>query len=106
MTTEKDMRRPAQWTDPGTVPAHLKDKFARRVKSAESSLAPPPWMRKIHALSIVMSLGAGFYTMMYTDYGPHEHIFSPIRRWYFGKVQQWTSLSDADLAELKSRNKL
>ncbi|KAI9225044.1 hypothetical protein BC828DRAFT_371949 [Blastocladiella britannica] len=102
---EQQQRKPARWVDPGEVPQHLKEKFQRRVLQAESSLQPPPWTRKLHAFSIVLSIGAGFYSVLYHDYGSHEHVFSPLRRWYFGKIRSFTTLSDTDVQELKSRGR-
>ncbi|ORZ39274.1 hypothetical protein BCR44DRAFT_121289 [Catenaria anguillulae PL171] len=105
-SSEQRERKPTPWTDPNTVDPRLKERFRRRVLNAESSTAPPPWTRKLHAFSIVLTAAAGFYSVFYADFGSQEHVFSPLRRWYFAKVDSFTSLSKEDLEELRQRKKL
>eukprot|EP01134_Creolimax_fragrantissima_P000246 CFRG0246T1 len=56
----------------------------------------PGWDRHIRLATVVLCIGAGGYTMLFADFGPKEHCFSPLRRLMHQTFNSIGGLSEAE----------
>ncbi|KAF9980342.1 hypothetical protein BGZ65_005213 [Modicella reniformis] len=83
----------------------LVEKYKRRSLSPES-LIIRPGLRKLHIATIVLAFGLGGYFALYADFGGKETCFSPIRRFYRRKVNEYWSLSEEEKQQLREQGRL
>ncbi|KAG0357547.1 hypothetical protein BGZ54_000287 [Gamsiella multidivaricata] len=83
----------------------LEEKYKRR-NLAPESLAIRPELRKLHIATIIFAFGLGGYFALYADFGEKETVFSPIRRYYRRKANEFWSLSEEEKKQLKEQGRL
>lgn len=57
-----------------------KETYFRRVAMPERYEGPPPakWQRRMQVAGGIFSAVVGIYIVLFHDYGPREHVFSPV----------------------------
>ncbi|GJJ70921.1 hypothetical protein EMPS_03271 [Entomortierella parvispora] len=83
----------------------LEEKYRRR-NLAPESLVIKPRFRQLHVATIVLAVGLGGYFALYADFGEKETCFSPFRRFYKRKVDEFWSLSEEEKKQLKEQGRL
>ena len=65
---------------PKQVSQARKDTYFRRVAMPERYEGPPParWQRRMQVAGGIFSAVVGVYIVLFHDYGPREHVFSPV----------------------------
>ncbi|ORY96735.1 hypothetical protein BCR43DRAFT_563974 [Syncephalastrum racemosum] len=82
----------------------LAERYKRRLHTP-GSLAPRLRARQIHILSWACSIPLAGYVVLFADFGQEEHCFSPLRRWFESKRQQFWTLTPQEQAELKEQGR-
>ncbi|KAF9107983.1 hypothetical protein BGX29_003836 [Mortierella sp. GBA35] len=83
----------------------LEEKYKRR-NLAPESLIIRPGLRKLHLATIVLAIGTAGYFTLFADFGDKETCFSPFRRYYRRKVDEFWSLSEEEKKQLKEQGRL
>ncbi|KAI8381484.1 uncharacterized protein BYT42DRAFT_566695 [Radiomyces spectabilis] len=83
--------------------AYLEEKYKRRVVAATQ---PKLRSRQLQLASWAISLSITGYVVLFADFGPQEHCFSSLRRWFDGKRRQFWSLSAQEQQDLKDQGRL
>ncbi|KAF9575006.1 hypothetical protein EC968_004766 [Mortierella alpina] len=83
----------------------LEDKYKRR-NLAPEALIIRPGLRKLHIATIVAAVGLGGYFALFADFGEKETCFTPIRKYYRRKVDNFWSLSEEEKQQLKEQGRL
>mmetsp|Transcript_3464 Transcript_3464/g.7759 ORF Transcript_3464/g.7759 Transcript_3464/m.7759 type:complete len:85 (-) Transcript_3464:645-899(-) len=52
----------------------------------------------------VITAWTAFYGLFYIDYGPHEHCFSDVQRWYRRKIDGMLGIDDKALKKRIARD--
>ncbi|PWN33895.1 uncharacterized protein FA14DRAFT_180532 [Meira miltonrushii] len=80
------------------VSQERKETYFRRVAMPERYEGPPParWQRRMQVAGGIFSAVVGVYIVLFHDYGPREHVFSPIRRLVGTKSFSVFQLSDEE----------
>ncbi|KAL1935701.1 hypothetical protein VTP01DRAFT_4841 [Rhizomucor pusillus] len=81
------------------------ERYKRRLESPQS-LMPNVKSRRIHLLTWAVSIPLTAYVVFFADFGPQEHCFSPLRRWFEAKRQQFWTLSPQEQQDLKEQGRL
>ena len=63
----------------------------------------PKHDRKIRIFSNLVAGGILIYGVLFADFGAHEHCFSGIRRYFFGKVSSLFTINEEDDVYIKGR---
>ncbi|ESK95735.1 pyridoxamine-phosphate oxidase [Moniliophthora roreri MCA 2997] len=64
----------------------------------------PPWVYSASKLvSYCLIPGVGFYFVLIQDYGDHEHVFQPIRRWVARQKANFMTLSPEEEKFIKAQ---
>ncbi|KAI8148943.1 hypothetical protein BJV82DRAFT_663291 [Fennellomyces sp. T-0311] len=87
------------------VDEHLQEKYKRRLHSP-ASLAPKLRQRQIHLLTWAISIPLCGYVVLFADFGPEEHCFSPLRRWFNAKRSQFWTLTPQEEQDLRSQGRM
>ncbi|KAG0235494.1 hypothetical protein BGW41_000739 [Actinomortierella wolfii] len=96
---------------------YLEEKWRRRNLAPEALLIRPG-LRKLHIASLVAAVGkelpledsksgkgmAGYFAL-YADFGDKETCFSPLRRYYRRKVDEFWSLSEEEKRQLQEQGR-
>ncbi|KAF9141916.1 hypothetical protein BGZ88_009725 [Linnemannia elongata] len=83
----------------------LEEKYKRR-NLAPEALIIRPGLRKLHLATVVLAIGTAGYFTLYADFGDKETCFSPLRRFYRRKVNDFWSLSEEEKKQLKEQGRL
>ncbi|KAI9499518.1 hypothetical protein BDB00DRAFT_866391 [Zychaea mexicana] len=83
----------------------LRERYQRRL-STPGSLAPNLRSRQIHLLTWAIAIPLSGYVVLFADFGPEDHCFSPLRRWFNAKRSQFWTLSDKEKEDLKNQGRL
>ncbi|KAF9193835.1 hypothetical protein BGZ51_002158 [Haplosporangium sp. Z 767] len=83
----------------------LEEKYRRR-NLAPESLIIRPGLRKLHIATIILAAGIGGYFALYADFGDKENCFTPLRKYYHRKVDNFWSLSEEEKKQLKEQGRL
>ncbi|KAF9918549.1 hypothetical protein BX616_007992 [Lobosporangium transversale] len=83
----------------------LEEKYRRR-NLAPESLIIRPGLRKLHIATIALAIGMSGYFALFADFGDKETCFTPIRRYYKRKVDEFWSLSEEEKQQLKEQGRL
>ncbi|KAF9354303.1 hypothetical protein BGX26_007860 [Mortierella sp. AD094] len=83
----------------------LEEKFKRR-NLAPETLIIRPGFRKLHIATVVLAFGLGGYFALYADFGDRETCFTPLRKYYHRKVNDFWSLSEEEKQQLKEQGRL
>ncbi|KAG0266872.1 hypothetical protein BG011_000487 [Mortierella polycephala] len=83
----------------------LEEKYRRR-NLAPESLIIRPGLRKLHIATVVLVLGIGGYFTLFADFGEKETCFTPLRKYYRRKVDNFWSLSEEEKKQLKEQGRL
>ncbi|KAG0036075.1 hypothetical protein BGZ82_004737 [Podila clonocystis] len=83
----------------------LEEKYKRR-NLAPESLIIRPGFRKLHLATIVIAVGMGGYFTLFADFGEKETCFTPLRKFYRRKVNDFWSLSDEEKKQMKEQGRL
>ncbi|KAG0235286.1 hypothetical protein BGW42_005453 [Actinomortierella wolfii] len=84
---------------------YLEEKWRRRNLAPEALLIRPG-LRKLHIASLVAAVGMAGYFALYADFGDKETCFSPLRRYYRRKVDEFWSLSEEEKRQLQEQGRL
>ncbi|KAI9312199.1 hypothetical protein BX666DRAFT_2031368 [Dichotomocladium elegans] len=87
------------------VDLRLREKFKRRIQSPES-LAPTMKARRIHLLTWAISIPLAGYVALFADFGPQDHCFSPLRRWFDAKRKAFWTLTPEEQEDLRDQGRL
>ncbi|CAM9732001.1 unnamed protein product, partial [Discosporangium mesarthrocarpum] len=49
----------------------------------------PQTLRNLQIFTQVMTAATGFHCVFRVDYGPHEHVFSGLQRWYNNTIDDF-----------------
>ncbi|KAG0348458.1 hypothetical protein BG004_005187 [Podila humilis] len=83
----------------------LEEKYKRR-NLAPESLIIRPGLRTLHLATIVLAVGLGGYFALYADFGQKENCFTPIRKYYHRKLDDFWSLSDEEKKQMREQGRL
>ncbi|KAF9128063.1 hypothetical protein BGW39_005372 [Mortierella sp. 14UC] len=83
----------------------LEEKYKRR-NLAPEALIIRPGLRKLHLATVVLAIGTAGYFTLFADFGDKETCFSPLRRLYRRKVDDFWSLSEEEKKQLKEQGRL
>ncbi|KAG0030723.1 hypothetical protein BGZ81_002263 [Podila clonocystis] len=83
----------------------LEEKYKRR-NLAPESLIIRPGFRKLHLATIVIAVGMGGYFALFADFGEKETCFTPLRKFYRRKVNDFWSLSEEEKNQMKEQGRL
>ncbi|CEG71450.1 hypothetical protein RMATCC62417_07180 [Rhizopus microsporus] len=83
----------------------LQDRVKRRLEMP-NAMAPTPRARQIQVLSWVLSVSLTGYIVLFADFGPEKHCFTPVRNWFKEKKRNFWSLSEEEKRELREQGKL
>ncbi|KAF7725190.1 hypothetical protein EC973_000356 [Apophysomyces ossiformis] len=84
---------------------HIQEKFKRRLYSPEY-VTRNVRARQVQLLSWAITLSVAGYVVFLADFGPQEHCFSSVRRWFDAKRQSFWTLSPQEREDLKEQGKL
>ncbi|KAI8325593.1 hypothetical protein GQ54DRAFT_243860, partial [Martensiomyces pterosporus] len=85
--------------------ARLEEVFRRRVDRLAQG-PPSKLSRRLQAVNYALMFSVGTYMVLYQDYGDAPHCFTGLRKWYFGKIDKFWSLSSEEEKELRERGQL
>ncbi|KAI0086531.1 hypothetical protein BDY19DRAFT_349138 [Irpex rosettiformis] len=92
--------------------ARRRDGGKPRLYKELSSPAPPPqdhrraWFFKVYRITNIAIIPfAAFYCVFVADFGDHEHVFSPARRWLDHQRREFYSLSSDELELARAGSK-
>ncbi|KAI9275584.1 hypothetical protein BDA99DRAFT_495893 [Phascolomyces articulosus] len=83
----------------------LQEKFKRRLNTP-GSLAPNLRSRQIHLLTWAIAIPLSGYVVLFADFGPEEHCFSPLRRWFNARKSKFWTLTPQEQQDLKDQGRL
>ncbi|ORX59015.1 hypothetical protein DM01DRAFT_1333605 [Hesseltinella vesiculosa] len=82
----------------------INEKVKRRLEMPQQ-MAPKLRARQIQVASWILSAGLSGYVVLFADFGPREHCFSPIRRWFQEKRRTFWTLSSEEQQDLKDQGR-
>ncbi|CAG8437269.1 9270_t:CDS:2 [Funneliformis mosseae] len=88
------------------IDSSLFSKYQRRVQNLGLAKYLSPFSRSYHVGSIVVTVAAGAYIVLYADFKQDHHCFVPVRNWYHRKINEFWTLSDKEKQELREQGKL
>ncbi|KAG0220565.1 hypothetical protein B0O80DRAFT_492511 [Mortierella sp. GBAus27b] len=83
----------------------LEEKYRRRSLAPEG-LIIRPGLRKVHIATLALAIGLGGYFALYADFGDKETCFTPLRRYYRRKIDNFWSLSEEEKQQLKEQGRM